>query len=104
MRTERAWRLALAFRGGGCRLALPRAAPYPARAHYLAVLSHTGGAPAVPPAHARAAVAGPRGARVIAIAGFALHGAGVDARAAVSDTKNRLAVVWEHAKAAPETE
>ena len=45
------------------------AAPYPARALYVAVPSHTGGAPAVPPAHARAAVAITQGARVTAIAG-----------------------------------
>ena len=48
----------------------------PARALYLAVPSHTGGGPAEPPAHARAAVAITQGARVTAITGANAHGAG----------------------------
>ena len=53
----------------------------PARALYDAVPSHTGCAPAVPPPHARAAVAFTRGAHDTAIAGVNAHGAGMGADA-----------------------
>ena len=72
---------------GGWRplLELRTAPPYclapslvPVRALYLSAPSHTGGAPAVPLAHdARATVAFTRGARVTAIDGHTVHGAGL---------------------------
>ena len=69
--------------GAGARL--PISAPSPrgvqcravaVRALYLAVPSQSGGAPAVPPAHARAAVAFTREARVTSIDGATAPGAG----------------------------
>ena len=53
----------------------------PARALYRAVPSRTGGAPAVPAAHARAALAVTRGARVTSIDGATAHPAGLGAGA-----------------------
>ena len=53
----------------------------PARALYLAVPSQTGGAPTVPPAHARATVAVTRGTRVGPIDSATAHGAGLGAGA-----------------------
>ena len=68
-------------RARSCRLALPRDATYPAGALYLAVLSHTAGAPAVPPAYARAAVAVTQGTLVNTIHSATAHGAGLAAGA-----------------------
>ena len=53
----------------------------PARALYRAVRSRTGGAPAVTAAHARAALAVTRGARVTSIDGATAHPAGLGAGA-----------------------
>ena len=53
----------------------------PARTLYHAVLPHTGGAPVVPLAHARAALAVTREARVTSIDGVTAHPAGLGAGA-----------------------
>ena len=71
--------------GGHARLPSSSSSPYgserrtvPVRALYLAVPSYTDEL-AVPPAHARAAVAFTRGARVTSIAGAAAHGVAMGA-------------------------